>query len=346
MSNQVEAVKDAGVPLASVVIPTHNRATSVAHVLEALSKQTTDMSRIEVIVVSDGSTDDTLETLRSGDWGLRLRVIEQEQSGVAAARNRGAAAATGPILMFIDDDVAPAPGFVESNLRLQAERGPCVALGRLAPSDLPNAKPPGWWRWLEWQFDKQYEEMIRGERIADGHILYSGNFCIPTKTFRDVGGFDERVKYCEDSDLGLRLLDAKVRWEFNPEAIGYHSGYRSYKSWLDAAYRGGLWDAGEILKMSKAFMLGHVVHEYRERHPLLRKVAGVLLGRPRLFSLGLGGIRAVAVMAGCLHLRKIERYAYGGIYDLVHWQGVGDGLGGVSLLRRYLDVLEIDEVAA
>ena len=262
------------------------------------------------------------------------------------ARNHGAAEATGPIIMFIDDDVAPAPGFVESNLRLQAERGPCVILGRLAPSDLPNARPPGWWRWLEWQFDKQYDEMSRGDRIPDGHILYSGNFCIPTQMFRGVGGFDESVKYCEDSDLGLRLLDAKVRWEFNPEAIGHHSGYRTYKSWLDGSYRGGLWDAGEILKMSKAFMLGHVVHEYRERHPLLRKVAGLLLGRPKLFSIGLNAIRAVATVAGWLHLRKIERTAYGGIYDLVHWQGVCDGLGGVSLLMRYMGVSDLSEAAA
>jgi GT2 family glycosyltransferase len=346
MTKRTKAVNRAGAPLASIVIPTHNRAASLAHVLDALARQTCDMSVIEVIVVSDGSTDETLEMLRKKDWGLRLKVVDQAQSGVAAARNRGAAEASAPLLVFIDDDVAPAPGFVVANLKLQADAGPCVALGRLAASDLPGANPPGWWRWLEWQFDKQYEEMLSGERIPDGHVLYSGNFCLPTQVFRDVGGFDESVRYCEDSDLGLRLLQASIPFRFNSDAVGHHSGYRSYKSWLDAAYHGGFWDAGEILKMSKAFMLGHVVHEYNERHALLRKVADVLLGRPRLFSLGLASIRGVAIVAGWLRLRKLERYAYGGIYDLVHWQGVCDGLGGVSLLRRYLEAPQLNEVAA
>src|SRR4051812_41580619 len=77
----------------SIVIPTHNRAESLANVLDALALQTFDMARVEVVVVIDGSTDGTAEMLANRSWPLRLEVIEQTQSGVAAARNHGAAAA-------------------------------------------------------------------------------------------------------------------------------------------------------------------------------------------------------------------------------------------------------------
>lgn len=324
------------VPSVSVIIPTHNRSRSLGRVLEALRDVQREVVRLEVVVVDDGSTDDTLEYLDSREWDLNLKVVSQEQSGVAVARNHGARVATAPVLVFIDDDVKPAPRFLAAHLDALWETPGAVSIGRLAPSDDPEADPPGWWRWLEWQFEKQYAEIESGERALDGLALYSGNFCLPASLFAQVGGFDESVPYCEDAELGLRLQQSGAPFELAKGAVGYHSGYRSFDSWREAAYRGGYWDSEQMLKMRKVFSLSDLVKDYHNRHRLLRGVASAVLDRPRLYSLTIKAMRGVAVLAGTLRMRGIERYAYGGIYDLTYWRGLSDGLGGFALLQRYI----------
>jgi len=323
-------------PAISVVIPTHNRARSLGHVLEALSALQHEIEGLEVVVVDDGSTDDTLAYLDGRDWSLDLKVLSQAQSGVAVARNQGARTATAPVLVFIDDDVTPAAGFLAAHARVHDDTPGAVSIGRLAPSDDPDAQPPGWWRWLEWQFEKQYADIESGERTLDGISLYSGNFSLPADLFWQVGGFDETVRYCEDAELGLRLEQAGASFRLATSATGHHSGYRSFQSWRDAAYRGGFWDSEQMLKMRKVYSLGDLVKGFQNRHRVLRVVADAVLGRPRLYNLTIKAMRSVAFSAGLLRLRSLERYAYGGIYDLTYWHGLCDGLGGFSLLQRYI----------
>jgi GT2 family glycosyltransferase len=316
----------------------------LAHTLEAVALQGTDLA-FEVIVVVDGSTDGTASLLAARDWGIDLQVIEQPQNGVATARNHGARLARAPLLVFLDDDVAPATGFIEACLRAQSEHPGCVAVGRLAPSDLPNASPPGWWRWLEWQFEKQYADLLAGDRMLDGIGLYAGNFSIPADLFWHVGGFDETSVACEDAELGLRLEQAGARFVFNPHAIGHHSGYQTFTAWRHAAYRGGVWDANQMLRMRKVYTLDDIARDYKQRHPLLRAAAQLLVGRPRAFGVTIAAIRCGATLAGSARLRSVERYAYAAIYDLTHWQGLSDGLGGREILRRYLYARDLPEAA-
>lgn len=323
-------------PSVSVIIPTHNRARSLGHVLETLRERRREVVALEVVVVDDGSTDETLDLLRGKDWGLDLKVVSQAQAGVAVARNHGARVATAPILVFIDDDVAPAPGFLAAHLDALWEAEDGVSIGRLAPSDDPSADPPGWWRWLEWQFEKQYAELEQGVRKLDGLSLYSGNFSLAADLFWRIGGFDQSVRYCEDADLGLRLQQTGAEFVLAPAAVGHHSGYRSFQSWRQSAYQGGYWDSEQMLKMRKVFSLADLVRDFNQRHRLLRKIAGLVLDRPRLFSATIASMRGVAIMAGALRLRGVERYAYGGIYDLTYWHGLCDGLGGFALLERYI----------
>ena len=105
----------------SVVVPTYNRSDRLRRVLVALDRQitTTPDGRtftFEVVVVSDGSTDDTVEVAEKLETSYPLRVMEQENSGPAGARNRGVQATTGRIIVFIDDDVIPAPGCLRAHV--------------------------------------------------------------------------------------------------------------------------------------------------------------------------------------------------------------------------------------
>src|SRR4051794_33250117 len=95
-------------PSFSVVIPTYQRKDVVCDAVRALGKLMYD-THFEVIVVVDGSTDGTAPALRQLGCRFPLRVIEQENGGAAHARNTGAAAATGDILLFLDDDMIAEP---------------------------------------------------------------------------------------------------------------------------------------------------------------------------------------------------------------------------------------------
>ena len=84
----------------SVIIPTYNRADGVREAVESVLRQTEPP--LEIIVVDDGSTDGTAETLKT--YGDSVRYIYQNNSGAAAARNAGIAASRGDIVAFIDSD--------------------------------------------------------------------------------------------------------------------------------------------------------------------------------------------------------------------------------------------------
>ena len=87
----------------STIIPTRNRADLLPLALDALRKQSLCKSRFEVIIVDDGSTDNTQSVLKAFE-DLPLRVFRQNQAGIAAAKNLGIFASRSPILLFLDDD--------------------------------------------------------------------------------------------------------------------------------------------------------------------------------------------------------------------------------------------------
>jgi glycosyltransferase involved in cell wall biosynthesis len=91
-------------PRVSVIIPTHNRKNSLLRTLDSLARQTLQKDRFEIIVVDDGSTDDT-QIITSLQSPLAIRYLYQKKQGATAARNYGARISLAEILVFIDDDV-------------------------------------------------------------------------------------------------------------------------------------------------------------------------------------------------------------------------------------------------
>src|SRR6185295_15846913 len=99
----------------SVIIPTHDRYETLANTLAALAEQSLSADEFEVLVVDDGSREETRERIRLLAAAHRVRLIEKPQGGLASARNRGAAEAGGEFLLFLDDDVVPAPDTLEQH---------------------------------------------------------------------------------------------------------------------------------------------------------------------------------------------------------------------------------------
>lgn len=321
-------------PDVSIVIPTHNRRALLEKALDRLVAQTVDMARTEVIVVVDGCSDDTEEMLRSQDRPFDLQVVVQEQRGAAASRNAGARVARAPMIIFIDDDIMAAPDLVEQHIRAHRDEETTVTIGRLAPD--PSPKVPGWWRWLEWQVDKQYRLMQAGQRPINGRCLYSGNFSVKREAFLQVGGFDETLRHSEDVELGLRLEQNGAIFRLALDASGEHWGYTSYQAWLDMAYRYGRWDGALAVNPEYNSPWDATFGAYRRRNRWLRLSAKRVLDHPRLFKTLVRSLRIASIVAAALRLHPIERSLYAGIYDLTYWQGVCDEWGGARVLWRTL----------
>jgi glycosyltransferase involved in cell wall biosynthesis len=203
-------------PLVSIVIPTYNRAGLICQTIDNIFQQT--YSRFELIIVDDGSTDDTLARLRS--YGKKIRVIEQKNSGPAVARNRGAAAAEGEIIAFQDSDDLWKPTKIARQVALLERFGrtiPCCLCNVLMR--VVNGKQFT-------SFDHSVVRMRENEGIwlnvpevlAATFILFNQAAAIRRDAFERVGGFDANLKYLEDYDLPLRLA-LEGPWAFIQEPL-------------------------------------------------------------------------------------------------------------------------------
>jgi glycosyltransferase involved in cell wall biosynthesis len=195
---------------ATIQLCTYNRAALLARVLDACFDQTVEEDAYEIVLVDDGSTDETADVIERARQRATcaLTVTRQPNSGLARARNTGIAQACGERIVFIDDDVLPLPNFVEEHLRA-GKRHPhaIVRGGAIEVENLDDLPPPIW-------SIKNYS----------GNYFWTTNVSVPLATIRAIGGFDESFSEYgwEDIDVGLRLRSSSVRAVFHPSALVYH----------------------------------------------------------------------------------------------------------------------------
>lgn len=188
-------------PRISVVIPVRNDAAGVAALLDSLHCQVRD--DIEMLVVDDASTDDTVLRVQGYSW---VRLLSHDiRRGAAAARNTGAAAAHGKALLFIDADArADDPTLIANCLHLLTEMPEVAAFSGGYEDDNRGSQLFG--RYLD-----ACEAQMRAaalDTLAPGCL--NGSLCLIRKrAFDAVGGFDVDTRVAlEDPDLGCRLASA------------------------------------------------------------------------------------------------------------------------------------------
>ena len=179
-------------PLLSVIICTHDRAEILPDAMRSVLAQ--DFADYELVVVDDGSTDDTREVVESMS-DPRLRYVYRPNGGLSAARNTGADAARGELVVFLDDDDQFTPDMlrrvasvVEPSRRTVVtwaaqvidENG--APIQTLVPRDLGGA-------------------------FADYRgVFQAGTFAVPRDLYFEVGGFDEELRTSHQTEFALRLL--------------------------------------------------------------------------------------------------------------------------------------------
>lgn len=190
-------------PLVSVIIPTFNRAATVGRSIESVLKQS--YRPMEVIVVDDGSTDNTLDVL--AEYGDRIRTIQQPNGGPSSARNTGVAGAEGEIIAFLDSDDTWMPEKIAKQVDLMISGGsdiPCCVCNAVisdgdgpartsfANADVATDFAQGFW-------------MNPAPLVATRFILFNQVVAIRKEAFLRIGGFKEHMRLLEDHDLAFRL---------------------------------------------------------------------------------------------------------------------------------------------
>jgi glycosyltransferase involved in cell wall biosynthesis len=202
-------------PEISVVAATHNRAARLRALLAGLRAQTLAADRFEVVIVDDGSADDTGAVLaeEAAAGVLDLHVIRHASGqGPAAARNAGWRLARAPLIAFIDDDCRPAPRWLEAGLEVWAGDEQRFVQGRTDP-DPDEADREG-----------PFTRTLRVRTL--GPFFQTCNIFYPRALLERSGGFDGDaflLPGAEDADLAWRVLDAGAEARFAEEAQAYHA---------------------------------------------------------------------------------------------------------------------------
>lgn len=211
----------------SVVVPTFNRREIVRRSLETLFAQSISPSRLEIIVVVDGSTDGTAEALRVLRPACRFRVIEQENRGLAGARNTGYRAAETGLVLFLDDDMLCDTDLVAAHVAAHKGADRMVAFGAifLSPDSPPSLAAECFNREIG-AFHLEQKRAPGGE-LQPTDCVFS-NSSLSRDLLVEAGGFDESFRMREDLELGVRLFAAGVRSQYVAEAIAFQHYNKRY----------------------------------------------------------------------------------------------------------------------
>lgn len=214
MSNRASSRRGKSGPLVSVIVPAYNTRHTVKRTLDSVLAQT--YSNFEVIVVDDGSPDGVGEYVEK-EYGARIKLIRQDNKGLAGARNTGAKASRGEYLCFLDSDDWWTPNKLDEQVAQ-------IALDPEASVLYSNCF--------------FYEDGVKKGEWTDIHNQGSGNILeqlikrevmlpvltamVRKKDFETVGRFDEGLREVEDYDLWLRMASRGFKFSANPRPLAYY----------------------------------------------------------------------------------------------------------------------------
>nr|WP_320015855.1 mycofactocin biosynthesis glycosyltransferase MftF [uncultured Desulfobacter sp.] len=298
-------------PFVSVIIPVRDREKALGRCLESLSALHYPAERLEVIVVDDGSRDNSVGCAKKG--GGRVVFSGADGAGPAAARNRGAAAAKGEILAFIDSDCTASKRWLQELVPLFDDTTLAAVGGKVA--GISNASA------LD-RYEDVMSSLCLGDhprqegKGADTFYLPSCNLLVKKNIFLSMNGFAPTMQVGEDVDLCWRMRDKGWRIAYMPTGTVFHE------------HRNRL---GPF--MSRRFFYGTSEEKLQRLHPKRKKqmvvppllLAGLLLLFLSLPWTGVGGVvlaGAMVVMDSCVLKKKTKK--------------MGVNLGLAQLLRARL----------
>lgn len=220
-------------PLVSVIIPVWNNARQLKTCLDALQQQSLPADQFEILVVDNGSSDESVAVARTFD---RVTVLEEKRPGSYAARNRALAVARGQFLAFTDSDCVPDRDWLSSALSMAEEHanlgvvaGPIILFAE-APNEAPTCT--------------LYESMFAFPQDAAKGDCATANWLSPRHVFDQVGGFDDHIKSGADKLMALKIRQRGYALEYAPGMTIRHPTRSTLAGLVNKKRRlaGGQWD--------------------------------------------------------------------------------------------------------
>jgi glycosyltransferase involved in cell wall biosynthesis len=258
----------------SVVIPTYNRLDLLLRVLDALERQE-DVPPPEVIVINDGSTDDTERTVSQ-----RKRIVFRSQTngGPALARNHGVALATGRFVVFLGDDTVPEPRFLAEHARTHREAGGDPLIACLGYTGWPREERVTAFMDYINDYGLQF-----GYRLIDDGAIVPFNFFYTSNVSVDrlllaANPFDATFRSAawEDTELAYRLDMLGLKIRYNARAVTRHHHPMTIDSFAERQYKVGV--SGAALYRKHPELADLIGFSALERH---RAVGAARLARLR-----------------------------------------------------------------
>lgn len=219
----------------SLVVPVFNRPVEVEELLESLTKQT--CSDFEVVIVEDGSSLPCFEAVKKFEESLSIRYIQKDNSGPGLSRNVGAEAARASYIVFLDSDCVIPPEYISAVLHrlstnfVDAFGGPDRADAGFSPIQ----------KAINYSMTSFFTTGgIRGggEKL-DRFMPRSFNMGISRDVFETTGGYSA-MRFGEDIDLSLRILQHGFKTALVPEAFVYHKRRSNLKQFFKQVYNSGI----------------------------------------------------------------------------------------------------------
>jgi glycosyltransferase involved in cell wall biosynthesis len=216
----------------SIIVPTYNGAHKLNGVFEALQKQI--FKDFELIIVIDGSTDNTLEVINNYKSNFdRIKIITRTNGGRSKVRNTGAKAATGDLLIYFDDDIRPDPDCVSLHVDHHLKHIDSILTG--GTREVYNKKAVDSLKYksdLIVKWTAPLLTYIDNPLKKNNLFITAANFSIPRLLFEKLGGFDERLLDAEDFDLAVKAYKSGVNLYFNDKASGVHDDKANFKLFI------------------------------------------------------------------------------------------------------------------
>lgn len=206
MTGTASKIDNSQTPAITVILPTHNRAKMLSRALASVLTQ--DFAPFEVIVVDDGSEDETAALLSRQD-DARVHVLRHGHAlGAAGARNSALGLARAPVIAFLDDDDEMLPGFLAETVAAHAG-SPDIDLC---------------WTGVVFQHAdgrRQIQDWHRfaGSRRFVNRLAGCCGISLKRQRLLAMGGFDTGFRIAEDTDLFMRLVEAGARWRCIPKPL-------------------------------------------------------------------------------------------------------------------------------
>lgn len=212
----------------SVIVPTYNGAKRLPLLLKSLSKQT--FTNYELIIVIDGSTDETNKFLGQYNKFCSLKIINQTNKGRSGARNAGVKSADGNILIFMDDDVRFSEETIGKHVYHHKNQSESILVGSIIEEEQMCKMDIQRYRRelsIKWQ-----NELGTVKKKLNQPYISAANFSIHKSIFERLNGFDEHLTDCEDHDLAVKAQEHGISIYFDPEIIGWHDDLITAQKYL------------------------------------------------------------------------------------------------------------------